>query len=624
MLYVVALPAAVMALSGTVLLVFLIRETRRVHAFDRRLAVSRNEALKLAPGRAVAGSDGNRARDLARQLAGAVVRAASVLAPIGAKERDKLRRMLRTAGYRRADALSIYLAMKVIAGIAFGAIASVFASAMSTWGQHPVVIGFVFLAGAIFGSLIPEFAARARSSARNQRMVDVLPYALDLLVMCLEAGLTFEHALLTTSEEVEAIEPGLSGELRELEAELRLGSDHRTVLQDFQLRTDVPGLQDLAVSLLQSERHGTPPVPSRAEHRRDRAGPASRPHRGEGATPAGPHDSAHAVAGPPGHHVSDGGAGLSSGLAGHACPWMRPFMHRTISCSLMAGALAGAATLAVATGLHAAEPIKPVPAASHVDPAKAALGRLLFHDTRLSRDDTIACASCHNLATGGDDGRAVSTGIEGLQGVLNSPTVFNVGLNFKQFWDGRADSLEDQVDAPIQSPVEMGSLWSDVIATLYQDDYYPDAFQSLYADGITRDSVKNALAEFMRSLNTPNSRFDQWLQGDENALSAEEIEGYTLFKDYGCVSCHQGANVGGNMFQVFGVINDFFARRGNLTEADLGRFNVTRASRGPARVQGSQPPDGRLHRALLARWQCGHVTRRRRCDVRIPVGARRP
>ena len=94
-------------------------------------------------------------------------------------------------------------------------------------------------------------------------------------------------------------------------------------------------------------------------------------------------------------------------------------------------------------------------------------------------------------------------------------------------------------------------------------------------DGITRPTIKNALAEFMRSLNTPNSRFDQWLQGDPSALTATELEGYRLFKDYGCVSCHQGANVGGNMFQVFGVINEFFKRRGNVTEADLGRFNVT-------------------------------------------------
>ena len=238
-------------------------------------------------------------------------------------------------------------------------------------------------------------------------------------------------------------------------------------------------------------------------------------------------------------------------------------------------AIVAAVVLAGTFGAAANEPIKPIPAETGVDPDKAALGRLLFHDTRLSRDDTISCASCHDLATGGDDGRRVSTGIEGRQGVVNSPTVYNAALNFKQFWDGRADTLEDQIDGPVQATFEMGSLWPDVIAALYQDDDYPDAFSAHYEDGITRETIKDALAEFMRSLNTPDSRFDQWLRGDGNALTLSEIEGYRLFKDYGCVSCHQGANVGGNMFQVFGVINEFFKRRGNITEADLGRFNVT-------------------------------------------------
>jgi len=237
--------------------------------------------------------------------------------------------------------------------------------------------------------------------------------------------------------------------------------------------------------------------------------------------------------------------------------------------------LAVSAALAGAAGADAEEPIKPIPLETGADPDKAALGRLLFHDPRLSSDQSISCASCHDLATGGDDGERVSTGIEGRQGVVNSPTVYNSALNFRQFWDGRADTLEDQIDGPVQATFEMGSLWPDVVATLYQDDHYPDAFGELYGEGITRPTIKDALAEYMRSLNTPNSRFDQWLRGDANALTPSELEGYRLFKDYGCVSCHQGANVGGNMFQVFGVINEFFKRRGNITEADLGRFNVT-------------------------------------------------
>ena len=225
-----------------------------------------------------------------------------------------------------------------------------------------------------------------------------------------------------------------------------------------------------------------------------------------------------------------------------------------------------------------AEPIHPVPLNPDVDLAKAELGRRLFQDTRLSKDNTISCASCHDLSAGGDDGEVVSTGIEGKQGLVNAPTVFNAGFNFKQFWDGRAHTLPDQADGPIQSNLEMGSLWPDVVTKLYQDADYPGLFEQVFSDrekAISRDTVKEAIAEFVQSLVTPNSRFDRWLAGDEEALSAHEKEGYALFKRYGCVSCHQGANVGGNMFQVFGVINDYFKKRGNITEADLGRFNVT-------------------------------------------------
>ena len=221
------------------------------------------------------------------------------------------------------------------------------------------------------------------------------------------------------------------------------------------------------------------------------------------------------------------------------------------------------------------EPIRPIPVEVSVDPARVALGERLFHDMQLSKDNTVSCATCHDLARGGDDGRAVSIGVGDAPGAVNAPTVFNVGFNFKQFWDGRADTLEAQIDGPVTSPVEMGSLWPDVVAKLYRDETYPSEFAAIYADGINRANVKNALAEFMRSLTTPNSRFDAWLAGDRNALNDQEQRGYALFKSYGCASCHQGANVGGNMFQVFGVINSYFTRRGNITEADRGRFNVT-------------------------------------------------
>ena len=232
-------------------------------------------------------------------------------------------------------------------------------------------------------------------------------------------------------------------------------------------------------------------------------------------------------------------------------------------------------TIQVPARPHDDEPIKPIPVDMGTSPRKVALGRALFHDPRLSKDNTTACVSCHDLGSGGDDGRRVSVGVDGKLGTINAPTVFNVGLNFKQFWDGRASTLEQQIDGPVQSTVELGSLWPDVIEKLYVHESYPQRFGALYSDGITRRNVKDALAEYLKSLTTPNSRFDRWLDGDVNAISNLEKRGYALFKHYGCASCHQGANVGGNMFQVFGVLNEYFKTRGDISSADYGRYNVT-------------------------------------------------
>ncbi len=231
------------------------------------------------------------------------------------------------------------------------------------------------------------------------------------------------------------------------------------------------------------------------------------------------------------------------------------------------------------TLLHAAdEPLKPLEAPQDLNEDKIKLGKRLFHDVRLSKDDSISCASCHNLASGGTDNKVVSTGIDAKQGTINSPTVFNSGLLFRQFWDGHAESLEDQIDGPVQNSVEMGSLWPEVIVKLHKDDTYPDEFRAIYKDEkeiISRETIKDAIAEFERSLVTINSPFDRYLKGEENAIDAQAKEGYKLFKKYGCASCHQGANVGGNMYQVFGVIDSYFEQRGNIKKADKGRFNVT-------------------------------------------------
>ncbi len=221
------------------------------------------------------------------------------------------------------------------------------------------------------------------------------------------------------------------------------------------------------------------------------------------------------------------------------------------------------------------EPIQPIPEPPQLDPKKIELGNRLFHDPRLSRDDSVACATCHSLSQGGADHRAHSVGIDGQVGQVNSPTVFNSALNFRQFWDGRAETLESQVDGPTHNPAEMASSWPDIVVKLSRDPSYRAAFAALYRDGIQPANIRDAIATFERSLMTPNSRFDRFLRGELASITEEEKAGYALFKTLGCVACHQGAAVGGNMFQKFGVMGDYFADRGHQTAADLGRFNVT-------------------------------------------------
>ena len=227
------------------------------------------------------------------------------------------------------------------------------------------------------------------------------------------------------------------------------------------------------------------------------------------------------------------------------------------------------------------EPIQPVPFSIELDTKKVSLGNRLFNDVQLSRNGTVSCATCHNLAKGGTDRLAVSKGMSDALGEVNAPTVFNSGFNFKQFWDGRADTLEEQVEGPLHNTKEMdGVEWPVLVAQLSKDPNYVASFNSSYpGEGITQASIKSAIAEFERSLITSNSRFDRYLRGDETAIDAHEKEGYRLFKDFGCVVCHQGVNVGGNMFQSFGKFGDYFADRGNIKKADFGRMNVTNLER---------------------------------------------
>ena len=222
----------------------------------------------------------------------------------------------------------------------------------------------------------------------------------------------------------------------------------------------------------------------------------------------------------------------------------------------------------------ASHALQPLPEVTGLDPARVALGDKLFHDPRLSGDDTVSCASCHGLDKGGTDQQQFSTGIRDQVGGINSPTVFNAGFQFVQFWDGRATDLADQAAGPVTNPIEMGAAWPDVLAKLGQDELLAQEFAAIYADGITQANIQDSIATFEGSLVTP-SRFDQYLRGDAKALSEAEIKGFEVFTDKGCAKCHVGKVLGGQSFEKMGLEQDYFAGR-ELTDADKGRFNVTK------------------------------------------------
>jgi cytochrome c peroxidase len=249
------------------------------------------------------------------------------------------------------------------------------------------------------------------------------------------------------------------------------------------------------------------------------------------------------------------------------------FFRRQVS-AVFFGLLLGGDGLAARAVVS--EPLLPIPALPAQHQSKVDLGARLFADQRFSRDNSVSCTHCHVLQIGGMDRQPKSFGVAGALGVINTPTVYNSGFDVAQFWDGRARTLTEQVAGPVHNPIEMASDWDSVIAKLTQDPDYPRWFQRLYGNGITAANIQDAIAAFERSLTTPGSRFDRWLQGDADALNEQELAGYVLFKSYGCVACHQGMNVGGNMYQQMGVMRDYFAERGgDISAADLGRFNVT-------------------------------------------------
>jgi cytochrome c peroxidase len=220
------------------------------------------------------------------------------------------------------------------------------------------------------------------------------------------------------------------------------------------------------------------------------------------------------------------------------------------------------------------EPIAPVPPAPAIAPEKIRLGEQLFRDPRLSRGNVRACASCHLLDRGGDDDQAHSLGSDRRPLDFNTPTVFNVALDFRLNWRGNFLSLQEQNASALLDPRIMNTSWVELLQKLRDDARYRSAFARAYGGELRSQQVLEALVSFERSLQTPDARFDRYLRGDRAAITRDEEEGYRLFKSYGCTACHQGVGVGGNLFQRFGIFDNPFAGR-PVTQADLGRFTIT-------------------------------------------------
>jgi len=223
--------------------------------------------------------------------------------------------------------------------------------------------------------------------------------------------------------------------------------------------------------------------------------------------------------------------------------------------------------------------VAPAPANNPTTPEKVALGKILYHDPRLSSTGTVACASCHNTMLGGEDNRPNSMGVHGQTGGRSAPTVWNAAFNKVQFWDGRAASLEDQAAGPVTNPIEMGmKSWDDVVARLKAIPGYQLAFEKAFGDknAISKENATKAIAAYERTLITPNSPYDKYISGNKTALTAQQIRGLQKVEELGCTGCHSGPAFNGpGVFQKFPTFSNGGLEAQYHFIKDLGLAEVT-------------------------------------------------
>ena len=220
----------------------------------------------------------------------------------------------------------------------------------------------------------------------------------------------------------------------------------------------------------------------------------------------------------------------------------------------------------------------PAPANNPTTPQKVELGKMLYHDPRLSSSGTVSCASCHNTMLGGEDNRAGSVGVGGQVGGRSAPTVWNAAFNEVQFWDGRAASLEEQAAGPVTNPIEMGmKSWGDVVARLKTIEGYQEAFEKAFGSGvISKDNATKAIAAYERTLITPDSPYDRYVKGSKSALTDQQIRGMNKAVELGCTGCHSGPAFNGpGTFQKFPVIDNGYFQAQYKFKNDKGLAEVT-------------------------------------------------
>ncbi|WP_020481492.1 cytochrome-c peroxidase [Methylomonas sp. MK1] len=246
--------------------------------------------------------------------------------------------------------------------------------------------------------------------------------------------------------------------------------------------------------------------------------------------------------------------------------------------------LVSAIALASSMSVMAADALPttaPAPANNPTTPEKVELGKMLYHDPRLSSTGTVSCASCHNTMLGGEDNRPNSMGVNGQTGGRSAPTVWNAAFNKVQFWDGRADSLEAQAAGPVTNPIEMGmKSWDDVVARLKTIKGYRHAFEVAFgsdAEAITKDNATKAIAAYERTLITPNSAYDKYVKGDKSALTEQQERGLKKAVELGCTGCHSGPAFNGpGVFQKFPVNPSGYFEAQYHFQKDKGLAEVTK------------------------------------------------